>query len=161
MFRRFHRWLACFLGFEIAAPPPSAPEALLERYQELFRKKVAAYDRALASRAAFCEVLRQQIGKLETDRTRLNTALAAQAKALAPAPSAGELALRWEAQGNELADLRTQLCAAEHHCADLAAARDQAIQEARAQIAELKGALGHSRITQALSALGDRKHTPP
>jgi chromosome segregation ATPase len=153
--------LSRFLGFEISETTANAPEAVFEQCKKLFQKKVATYDRALASRAAFCVVLRQQIAQLESERTRLNTALEAQAKALKPDPSAGELALRWDAHGKELDDLRNELAVAERNCSDLAAARDQAIQEARAKLAELKGALGHNRISQALAEIAEQKKDGP
>ncbi|HWQ91672.1 MAG TPA: hypothetical protein VN673_08370, partial [Clostridia bacterium] len=79
MFRRLHQWLGRFLGVITTEPAKNRPEAVLNTHKMALQKQIAAYDRALASRAAFCEVLREQASKLEVERDRLNEALERQA----------------------------------------------------------------------------------
>lgn len=154
MLRRLVNVIKGFFGLAISEVEKNNPEALLEVEKENLRKQIANYNQGLAAHAGLCEKLITQVKKLESEELDLKAKVTAHLRAT-NRDAAGQYALRLQTVTRELEQNRSQLADAESTYKQLTAARDSAIQAAKAKIESLKTSLNDLKIKRATAELGE------
>ncbi|HWH72184.1 MAG TPA: hypothetical protein VNT26_22665 [Candidatus Sulfotelmatobacter sp.] len=135
MVRRIGRFIREFFGVASTGSEAMDAEAVRTAQKHVLEEQLAQYNQSLAASASFCDLLRQQIGKLQGQEETLQAVLRSRGQPGGSEQETGELALRLHRLGGELADLREQLKQAEAGCQQIAAAREVAIAAARKKMA--------------------------
>ena len=154
MFRRLANLIRGFFGLFISGMEKTNPEALLEVEKEHLREQLAKYNQGLASHAALCENLMNQVKNLETQETDLRAKTTAHLRA-GNREIAGQYALQLQTVTNQLAENRTQLTQAEKTYKELLKARDVSFAQAKAKIDGLKRSIDNMKIQQAQAELSE------
>lgn len=152
MFFRIANLFKAFLNLFVGSIERQNPEALLELEKENLRKQIANFNQGLAAHAGLAERLMGQVRKLESDQKDLRAKAAANLKA-GNRQAAGQYALRLQTVERELDENRKQLEGAETTYQNMLKARDVAVQNARAKIESLRGAIADMRMNNAMAEM--------
>jgi len=152
MLGRIANLFKAFLNVFIGSVERQNPEALLELEKENLRKQIGNFNQGLATHAGLAERLMGQVRKLESDQKDLRAKAAANLK-VGNRQAAGQYALRLQTVERELEENRRQLESAEATYQNMLKARDVAVQNARAKIESLRGAIADMRMNNAMAEM--------
>jgi phage shock protein A len=154
MFARIANLFKAFLNVFIGSIEKQNPEALLELEKENLRKQIANFNQGLASHAALAERLMTQVKKLENDQKDMRAKATANLKA-GNKSAAGQYALRLQTVERELGENRQQLEQAETTYQNMVKARDVAVNNARAKMESLRGAIADMKMNKAMAEMSE------
>ena len=154
MFARIANLFKAFLNVFVGSIEKQNPEALLELEKENLRKQIANFNQGLASHAALAERLMTQVKKLENDQKDLRAKATANLKA-GNKSAAGQYALRLQTVERELGENRQQLEQAETTYQNMVKARDVAVNNARAKMESLRGAIADMKMNKAMAEMSE------
>lgn len=154
MFKRISNLIQGFLGLFVSGLERKNPEALLEVEKENLREQIAKYNQGLVSHAALCERLMTQIKQNEAEERDLKAKTTANLRA-GNRDVAAQQALRLQNVTRQLAEDRAQLEQGEKTYKDLVAARDVAVNAARAKIESLKRSIDDMKVQKAMAELNE------
>lgn len=158
MFRRIGNLIRGFFSLFISGLEKQNPEALLEVERENLRKQIANYNQGLASHAALCERLINQVRQQENDERDLRAKTSAHLRA-GNRDAAGQYAVRLQTVQRELEENRKQLEQAEKTYKELVRARDVAVKAAQDKIEQLKFSLSDLKVKKASAELTEMAST--
>ncbi|OUD16239.1 PspA/IM30 family protein [Thioflexithrix psekupsensis] len=154
MLQRIINLFKAFINLFITDMEKRNPEALLELEKENLRKQMAQYNEGLSAHATLSERLMTQVKRLETDERDLRAKINANLNA-GNRDVAAQYALRLKTLEQQLAEARDQLEKAELTYRNLVAAREQAINAAKAKIEAIKTSISSMKMQKAMAEMSE------
>ncbi len=152
MMERMLRVVLGWFRLKVTQIEAANPEALLENERENLRTQISKFNQGLVSHAAMCERLIGQVNQLADEEESL-TAKTRAHLAAGNRDAAKQCALRLTTVSRELVENRKQAENAERTYRELIAARDVAVDAARAKIEKLRREIDELRVEKAMAEL--------